>query len=793
MAHALLTGQGVTPAWRRLADVLLWTLVLCTCVAKFVPFQPDLPSGGLDASWRFAMSQATAMGLHFGTDVIFTFGPYAPVYTRLYHPATDVMMLSASLYLALAYWLAGFLALRRGPRHWVLGYVVFMAGALYFPDPLLFSLPLLLGLTVLGGVHPDHGWLLRGKRAPVYLALLFAPLGLLPLVKGSLLVLCCAVALLCAALFVSLRQRLLAAACLLGPLTALLLFWMLAGQPVGVLPAYLTSMLPIIAGYTEAMAYPGVLREAAAFLIASAVLAWAIGRHPFKALHAKVFLGALYAVYLFLAFKAGFVRHDGHAAIAASALVLAALALPLVLRSRLVIAGVALSLLAWVWIDYHYMHTSASAFAGNVSATYRGAWNGAALRLSTPAWPRNDYDAAVQALRAQAGLPRLPGSTDIYAYQQSDLIASGNQWSPRPVMQSYSAYTPALAELNRQHLLGPGAPDNVVFRVETIDGRLPALDDGASWPALLAGYRPVNLLGDAVLLRKTGAQPVTASAKFTPLAAGEYRFGEKVAVPAAQGRIFVQMDIKPSLLGRLAGLLFRTDRLQLTVKLQGGESKTFRLVSGMSRAGFILSPLVENNNEFLMLYGDNALLDQKRIESISLGTSSGKTLLWTGTYRVSFGLLPTPTPAPVDVAAMLNLDHFAAATAPLTAGTAQCEGVIDSINGGPPAGNIAARGVLRMQGWLTLLPAPRHTASQLYVVLTDAEGRRQYAPARAMQRPDVAGHFNQADLAGAGYSLYADVSALHGAYTLGLAVEQDGKLAHCERYRLPIKLEQSAP
>jgi hypothetical protein len=737
------------------------------------------------------MSQATAIGLHFGTDVIFTFGPYAPVYTRLYHPATDVMMLSAGLYLALAYWVTAFLALRRGPRIWTFGYVVFMAGGLYFPDPLLFSLPLLLGLAMWDGVHPDQGWLLRGKRGALHLALLFAPLGLLPLIKGSLLVLCCAVALLCVALAVARRQRGLAVACLLGPLSGLIFFWLLAGQPILTLPTYITSMLPIIAGYSEAMAYPGVLRETAAFLIAGAALGWAIGRHPFEAQHAKWFFGTLYAVYLFLAFKAGFVRHDGHAAIAASSLVMAALALPLIVGSRTAVAGVALSVLSWVWIDYHYMHTSVSAFAGNVSSTYRSTWNGASLRLSTPVWPRNDFDAALDELRIKSELPRLPGSTDIYSYQQSDLIASGNHWSPRPVLQSYSAYTPVLAELNRQHLLGSKSPNNILFRVETIDGRLPALDDGPSWPTLLARYRPMSVLSDAVLLRKLDAMPISSAANATPLVSGEFKFGEAVSIPAEQGKIFVQMDIKPSLLGRLAGLAFRTDRLQLTVKLQGGESKTFRLVSGMARAGFIVSPLVENNDEFLMLYGDKSLMAHKRVESITLDTSSGTTLLWSSTYRVRLDQLPVTPPA--DVATMLKFDRFTAAPMPVATSTVQCEGVIDSINSGPPAASIDARGLLRVQGWMTLLPAPRHSASQLYVVLTDANGAQKFAPAHVITRPDVAVHFQQPELRDSGYQLNADLSEMRGDYRFGLAVEQQGQLYHCPQPTLQVSIGHAKP
>jgi hypothetical protein len=39
------------------------------------------------------MNEATALGLAFGKELIFTFGPYAAIYTKVYHPGTDSIML----------------------------------------------------------------------------------------------------------------------------------------------------------------------------------------------------------------------------------------------------------------------------------------------------------------------------------------------------------------------------------------------------------------------------------------------------------------------------------------------------------------------------------------------------------------------------------------------------------------------------------------------------------------------------------------------------------------------------
>jgi hypothetical protein len=138
--------------------------------------------------------------------------------------------------------------------------------------------------------------------------------------------------------------------------------------------------------------------------------------------------------------------------------------------------------------------------------------------------------------------------------------------------------------------------------------------------------------------------------------------------------------------------------------------------------------------------------------------------------------------------------RFAAAPKGLTTGSAKCDGAIDLVNDVPPAkAGLSVRNALRMQGWISLLPEPRRTVDKVYAVLTDANGRQSYSPAQVVPRPDVAAGFKQPNLVHAGFEVNADVSTLRGAYTLGLAVEHDGRLATCEQYRLHITFGQPAP
>ena len=80
-------------------------LLLVTIVSVFVPLSPLMPWDNLDGSWRFSLNQAFAQGLAFGDEIVFQLGPYASIWTTVYHPSTDFIMLLGSSYLALSYFI----------------------------------------------------------------------------------------------------------------------------------------------------------------------------------------------------------------------------------------------------------------------------------------------------------------------------------------------------------------------------------------------------------------------------------------------------------------------------------------------------------------------------------------------------------------------------------------------------------------------------------------------------------------------------------------------------------------
>ncbi|PJE11401.1 MAG: hypothetical protein CK430_08875 [Legionella sp.] len=613
-----------------LIDLFLKSFLLVITISVFVPFSPKMPAPGLDPSWALGLNQALALGLAFGKDIVFTLGPYSAIYTKAYHPSTDLMMMSGSFYLAVSYWMC-FLYLMRGIKwHWTLLFCGLLLTMIYVRDSLLFSYPLLVGLACFKMNACEKP---TGLAHRFYLVLFFAPFGLLPLIKGSLLILCALVAALCAGYFLINKKNQSALLCLLSPLVSLVLFWLVAGQSVNNLLPYMSSTISLASSFTEAMSVDGIHDEIILYLVNSVLIFLFIVFRKQLPATARLFILGIFFIFLFLSFKTGFTRHYGHAFIASSSILIAALMLPFMFNSKLTLLLILFSLNTWSYINSHYTPIS---IANNFKSTYTAAWFGLKHRINDPNSFRKDFELAMNFLQQRSSFPSLLGTTDIYSSNQSYLIASPNTWSPRPVFQSYSVFTANLAEKNRRHLLGNNRPDNIIFRIEPIDERIPSLEDGSSWPLLIANYQPVEFKNGFLFLQKRN--PITENS--TQLLVSETHFlGETIELPKTTHPLFAQIEIKPTWGGYLAILFFKPAPLQISFELQNGIKKQYRFIRNMAKSGFLLSPLIENTAEFALLYNQASELDTKAVKSFQISLDQSQSWQWNHEYIVHFKTL----------------------------------------------------------------------------------------------------------------------------------------------------------
>lgn len=608
-------------------------ILAITVFCVFLPLIPVMPSqADLDPSWVIGINQAVAQKMRFGQEIIFTFGPYASIYTKGYHPATEHLELIGSFYLAILYILALLGTLRSANAIVIAAVWLLIAGFTNSYDSLFFSYGLLAGIYSLHIFTADED--IRPKdqlRNVVIIALLFSGFGLYPLIKGTLFAFYFSVALI-AILFCLWNRKWLYA--ILIPISAalsMLGFWIFSGQQIGDLILYYTSISSIIAGYSDAMSSRGNGWEIVSYATVSVLISiyiWLKGGFSSK----NIYLLALFSLFLFINFKAGFVRHDEHSLMCGIAIVFTALLTSNIFPSKLALA---LTLLAGMVLlqteNSHKQQVLKSAFE-QIHATYTRSWEGAKLRTQYHDQIENQFKQSLDALAKLRPLPLLAGKSDIYPFDQAYLIASGNQWVTRPVLQSYSAYNPKLSELNNEFLKSKQTPDNIFFRMATIDGRLPASDDGKSWSTLLSQYHLISSNKDYVILRKNSSSE--SSEKINIISLKTYPVNTWIDLPATPQNLYASVDIQPTLLGRMKTIFFKSSELGIAARLEDGSVKQFRLIPGMASSNFLLSPLIEKTAEFSLLYTDPKSLEKKKVKAISIW-AEGNPRDWQKTYILS--------------------------------------------------------------------------------------------------------------------------------------------------------------
>jgi hypothetical protein len=656
-----------------------WIRVAAWCVLGLLFFNipnilldPGMPNKWLDSSWVYSLNQAAAQRMAFGRNVIFTLGPYASVYTHAYHPGTVWMMLLGCLLLDVCFVFCFAWLVRPAAWSWamMLAAIVFapliILNGWYFDDWFL-SFVLLEALFVFRLLDAGPG---EDKKAiSIQLAAaIFGCAGMLPLIKCSMLPMQVCVSALCVTFLIFHRRWTMAIICAVAPPIGMLLFWVAAGQHVADLPGFLSGSIQLISGYSEAMSKPGETWQAPLYIAGALAILVAIilARRLKRSL--KLFLLLANAFYLLVAFKEGFVRQDDHVYIAFVALAPASLFLMLLQtaqRKRFSMALCSIALLVTtiaIGVLWRDRFTDAVREEGIPPGTFHGLTGWALLtrldselgsekllKLAVETEPQvsflhpsayslrpwhERFDDAQREINASSQLDfDLQGSVDVYSFEQSALLSRGFDWDPRPVFQSYSAYTPGLIRSNEQHLRGSGAPDHIVFQLETIDGRLPALDDGLSWPAMLDNYRVAEVSGNWVHLARNQG-PIRTESRFTLLGATTAQLGQEVVLPPGIGPVFVQIELAPSFYGRLVDMAYKLPMLELTLTCSDNQTAVYRVVPGMMETGFFISPLITDNAGFVRLFNpsqpsteDNKVLAM-RLDSDGRG--------WSGAYKITF-------------------------------------------------------------------------------------------------------------------------------------------------------------
>ncbi|MFM8415034.1 MAG: hypothetical protein ACKOCX_09930 [Planctomycetota bacterium] len=589
--------------WPKTFAPVLWWVATTLVAITLAPLLWRCPQGHLDSSWGTVLWHAAERGLAFGRDIVFTYGPLGHVTTG---GAADGPWAATFWTVTGFTWLAiapVALLLRQRPWPLAAGLVVVLLALPWFVTGLDTLVP--AGLMAWGILaittdrEPRLAWLGLATLA-----------GLGGLMKFTWLVLGLVTVLAVVGDLVLRRRFRAATVPVLGGLAVFLTGWAVAGQSLVNLPAFLTGGWQLAAGYAKAMGMPGprdvLLLQAAGsgLVLCSAAVAARHAALPAgeNLLARRGLLGSWLAVLTFLAWKHGVLRAaegDIHGAILAAWSVIACFSLTAIPTPRVdvvrlgVTRACAVAFLAIVLV--HRMgfgpleaHVVASPqrLVDHVRMLLGSDPRQAVVAVACPA--KLD-ELALPAVKAIVG----DASVDVFGHCQDYAIANGFAYTPRPVFQSYSAYSRWLDERNERFYLGDQGPRYSLLALEPIDGRFPPLEDALCLRAILKNYRLRGREEPFLVAERISAEPATLE----QVAAGVARIGERVGVEGHDADdLWLEIELSPSLRGRLESLLVRPPRcgIRLWSDADPDTGRAWNAPAAMLAAGFIASPLLES-------------------------------------------------------------------------------------------------------------------------------------------------------------------------------------------------------
>ena len=598
-------------SWRAL---LMATL---TVLLAMLLFQFPLPAKpGVDPSWSMVLVYAHRHGLKFGRDVAFTYGPYGFLISRFYYdgvPLVKILWESVGK-LALAATLVAMAASTF--NSWFrfgLFYLGLVFAAKISSDIVIFLCIPLLALC----------WLLPQKSKSWQVAVALTWMAFLAQIRFNYFMQALvAIGLVIPSLLLEGKSKKLLV--IVSSFAAgFVFFWLVAGQAINNLPAYLGSSWEISNGYLAAMAVNRIpiTTWCIAGGICLLVVAFILNLLRSRSLRAEKWMLLYFCCAWYFVWKYGVTRADtGHIVLFfPTAFVFCAAAPGLFQRRH-----------CWSFLDVNLILSLAGLWFYNSSflrhipselAQHLHAVPGEFFRPKRRAQRFAAAEAAIEKTQPSKNLRAIVGqeTIDVINFDQYPVLREHLNYHPRPVFQSYSAFTPALLKQNLCFYQSSSAPQFVFARLQSVDWRYPAQDDSLLLEELPRRYLIAKEGNDFLLLHRKPVQPAgeLVREKF-PMR--NVSFGQEIELPETVNcAIELRAIFKPSIYG--AARAFLVQPAEVTLVLTDGKhgQHTGRLIPEMAAAGFLVQPLLESDKDFgdLMAARPGRLVRSIRFEPVS--------------------------------------------------------------------------------------------------------------------------------------------------------------------------------
>jgi hypothetical protein len=207
---------------------------------------------------------------------------------------------------------------------------------------------------------------------------------------------------------------------------------------------------------------------------------------------------------------------------------------------------------------------------------------------------------------------------DILPWEQTFIIYNDLKYNPRPVFQTYLAYTYHLDSLNAKFINSLKAPDFLLFSNHSIDNRNPFWEETYTKLAIKANYELVDSSSFApsthplfhtsenvpvMALLKKRSKPLRA--KLLRTLKKEFNSEYTINLDSTNNIVLLIVDFDNTTKGKLRSLLFQSIIAEASLLVEGKWSRRFRVFPSISKRGIIINKAILNTGDAMNFISGN--------------------------------------------------------------------------------------------------------------------------------------------------------------------------------------------
>ncbi len=572
-----------------------------------IPLPLYTPGSGLDASWVIGVNKAVSDNMQFGPEIAFTFGPLGFLYLPIYIDH-NLWFLSFvfMLFVHFLFFFSLALLMFKSSANWreyIIVLALVMVPIHFIRDyELLFSVGIFLYLII--------SYKLNSKYEILILSICSLLLAIASLIKSNMAIISLSYILVFLLVCIFRKEfKKYSYICILYIIFVPIL-WLISGQHLNNFPVYLINSYQSSSGYNDAMAFDGPVRQIYIGLISVIFISILFLYSLIKRTNSLIIFILLNIGLLFLAFKHGFVRLDSHVYGFFSSYAIIFIYIYIICKNNTNFALRVFSLLLSVLLIAFIFNAFPYIMEDNILQKVSSYEESFSLISNQTSQAQVILDAK-NSIRQSYPLDYntiyyLNNKTvDIFPWDIALVWAYDFNWSPRPVFQSYSAYTQYLDGLNAKHFSVEKAPQAILYSYKSIDGRYPLFDEPSTFASVIHNYTLVNRSGEFLLLSYDPEKKNTYIEK--DLGTVTVEPGQPIKIPKYDsGYVFGYIDLEYSNLGKFMKLIYKPALAHIKFKSYYLTSSVdFRFIPDVSKNGVFLSQFVGNNDDLASIFSGN--------------------------------------------------------------------------------------------------------------------------------------------------------------------------------------------